>query len=701
VEASHLVLLAIILLTALALLMSGIAIMFQIRRDRLPDATRFENIRELRAQAEQLLAERRAELSTVEQKIQQRDRLIAEVAALEAQRTAISAELATLGDARREIEEVKSEAAQAAADLARVSHELTEKRAELERITAECDPGRVADLKIEMERLQDERGQLELQLAALRVERDGALQKIEEARAAQAVDAAREVKRDQLLEEIKGLDEHQLVAEQLRLEVTQLRTARDELAEEVDRLGARKFERERLLEDIKGLEEQQEKFDHLKSEVGRVRSRRDELAEEVDRLAARKERIADAVAGQPVGSVDPRDLLNDLIKVPTSLELPAISRRSSRQEPEALNAVLGYLRAYNLDFSTRTLLAFHTALKINDHSQLTVLAGVSGTGKSLLPRRYAEAVGFHFLQVAVEPRWDSPQDLLGFYNYIEKNYRATDLARILMHMDPYNSNRPAGTDRTDHVALVLLDEMNLARVEYYFSEFLSRLEARPRYEDVGDERKRIDAMIPIDIRGLVKPISLFPSHNVLFAGTMNDDESTQALSDKVLDRSNILQFAAPREFPQLSVVNGVERPNEAQSFRSWRTWIRSASTLNGANRQLVESVVSKLADIMEECGRPFGHRLRDAMIAYVANYPSLNSGAPDFRVPLADQIEFRILPKLRGLEIDSHREALDNLDKLLRGDLNDWMMADRLAEARERQARGTGLFVWRGLTRER
>src|SRR4051812_4340630 len=69
VDASHIVLPAIILLTTLALVMSGIAIMFQIRRDRLPDATRFENIRELRAQEEQLLAERKAELSIVEQKI--------------------------------------------------------------------------------------------------------------------------------------------------------------------------------------------------------------------------------------------------------------------------------------------------------------------------------------------------------------------------------------------------------------------------------------------------------------------------------------------------------------------------------------------------------------------------------------------------------------------------------------------------------
>jgi hypothetical protein len=86
------------------------------------------------------------------------------------------------------------------------------------------------------------------------------------------------------------------------------------------------------------------------------------------------------------------------------------------------------------------------------------------------------------------------------------------------------------------------------------------------------------------------------------------------------------------------------------------------------------------------------------MVAYVANYPSLDGA--DWRLPLSDQIEFRILPKLRGLEVDSHREAFDDLENVIRDDLDDGVFADRFAELREKQAKGTGLFVWRGLTRE-
>src|SRR5271157_4198844 len=168
-------------------------------------------------------------------------------------------------------------------------------------------------------------------------------------------------------------------------------------------------------------------------------------------------------------------------------------------------------------------------------------------------------------------------------------------------MDPYATVRRGenGKDRTDHMSLVLLDEMNLARVEYYFSEFLSRLEVRPRYENGLDDSRRRDALIPIDIRGLQETISLFPSHNVLFAGTMNDDESTQALSDKVLDRGNIMQFAAPRNFANQMIGNVVERPHEAQSFASWRNWVKSPAALQRACLDEAKDVIAQLANIME------------------------------------------------------------------------------------------------------
>ena len=130
-----------------------------------------------------------------------------------------------------------------------------------------------------------------------------------------------------------------------------------------------------------------------------------------------------------------------------------------QSEADALEDVHHYLRDLKLSYDRRTVTAFHTALKINDTSQLTVLAGVSGTGKSLLPRRYAEAMGHALRPIAVEPRWDSPQILLGFYNYIEKRYRATDLARSLHPLwTRTNTATLADAAFRDQMMLVLLDE---------------------------------------------------------------------------------------------------------------------------------------------------------------------------------------------------------------------------------------------------
>ncbi|RWK87960.1 MAG: chromosome segregation ATPase-like protein [Mesorhizobium sp.] len=705
-DSTTLVLPSLLALTALAVLMSGIATMFQIRRARLPDATRYEHVRELRAQEEGLLAQRRAELSVVEQKIQERDRLIAEVSALEERRNATNAELSNLESARSEIDEVKQQASAAAADLATVTEQLESRRAELQRVDAELDPSKMAERKLEIERLTEELRTLESAMPALRAERDAALRIVEEARSFEARQAVLERELDRLQTEIESLE---VDADELREAETQLKRLREDLSRVADELGRTEARRDRLQGDIEELEAHGEaaralrsQVQELSAELGQKRTRRDELAEEVDKLVARRETLVSESAGAGIGDVDEAVILEDLTKFPPCLEFPAQLRHGPRTEAEALHTVSTYLQNHGLAYSGRTVRAFHTALKINDSAQLTVLAGVSGTGKSLLPRRYAEAMGMHFLQIAVEPRWDSPQDLLGFYNYIEKKYRATDLARLLVHMDPFREVELAGQphERKDHMALVLLDEMNLARVEYYFSEFLSRLEARPRFSEADDERKRKDAMIPIDIRGLRKSLSLFPAHNVLFAGTMNDDESTQALSDKVLDRGNIMQFAAPREFQTITQRHEVGRPDEVQSFKSWRTWVRQPDRLPDAERSNADQVIKELAEIMESCGRPFGHRLRDAILAYTANYPASGSGGSDVRIPLADQVELRILPKLRGLEIQSHADAFDRLEKLMRDQLGDGVFSDRLADLRDKQANGTGLFVWRGLTRE-
>lgn len=695
-DPGSLTLVVIIALLALGVVGMSAAIAYTARAQRLPAAAAYEDIYERLGSTQSALKAKQDELREVEQKIHDRDRYAAEAAFLERKIEELNQQYTNLGAARAEIEEVKAEAAAVAAEKAKHEQDRNALREEVERMQAELDPARIERLRQEQEDLRREIDALNAQAGPLRAERDTALRALAEV----------------------GAQEARLAA--IGNRITELEAAaqqrRDELAE-LDRTTAEAREAQgALLANLRGAEaalaaarastdEQARKKEDLSAELVRLTAEtrslealRDVLRKEIQGLGGRG---GDASASSgPVSPEMRAELLKDLVTEPVSLKLPAHLRNATRSESDALHEVDRYLAASGLRFSRRTLRGFHTALKINDTAQITVLAGVSGTGKSLLPRRYAEAMGIHFLQIAVEPRWDSPQDLLGFYNYVEKTYRATELARLLAHLDPWGNAdlRKDTPDRQGHMAIVLLDEMNLARVEYYFSEFLSRLEARPTWSPDLVKDKAKDAFIPVDIRGLDNPPMLFPAHNILFVGTMNDDESTQSLSDKVLDRGNVLQFPAPSDFAAPKQSQGT--PAEvAQKFSEWRGWVKKPDEIGEAQQRLVADAIGKLAGIMQAFGRPFGHRLNQAIRAYVANYPHEGNADRDVRIPLADQVEFRILPKLRGIEIDTHREAFDRLETLVRDTLDDKDLAAKIASNREEQAASAGLFVWRGLSR--
>ncbi len=310
------------------------------------------------------------------------------------------------------------------------------------------------------------------------------------------------------------------------------------------------------------------------------------------------------------------------------------------------------LMKYGFEFNERMLNAFHTGLKCADATPLVVLAGISGTGKSLLPELYAHYAGMNFLSVPVQPRWDGPQDLMGFYNYMEQRYKATELCRFLWQADSWNNADGEAFFTEDALNIVLLDEMNLARVEYYFSDFLSKLEQR-RGIDSSDELQRQKAEILLECgagQGELGKRSLFVDDNVFFVGTMNEDETTQMLSDKVVDRSNLLRFgrpaqlrAAPRKGEFLTSLEKCPRVTK----KIWKNW--QDIEINEAHRYSDE--IRILNEAFSSVGRPFGHRVTQSIAAYLAYYPkSANSDLAE-QYAFADQIEMKLLPKLNGLEL--------------------------------------------------
>jgi hypothetical protein len=181
---------------------------------------------------------------------------------------------------------------------------------------------------------------------------------------------------------------------------------------------------------------------------------------------------------------------------------------------------------------------------------------------------------------------------------------------------------------------------------------------------------------------------------------MNDDESTQALSDKVLDRGNIMQFPAPAIFERPQEQKQQQQFDGHLGFSEWRGWIRKPDFVDPAEAQKIQDIINRLADIMRRCGRPFGHRLNEAVMTYVANYPKSSVGKLRIEEALADQIELRILPKLRGVVVDEgeNRQALEDVVTLLRNDLHDSGFANHLQTM---LAADMSQFSWRGLDRSR
>jgi len=627
---------------------------------------------------------------------------------------------ASLGDKRRERDELREE-----------MKTLRVEQAEIQR--HQLDAQHWQSLAEQAKRDYDNRQELVDEVEELRSKHENAANDLA-ARNEEIDDLVR--KRNALGEEIGDIEARRDEAERLNREIEDKQERLDEIREalskeedlreamyqarfEVDQLARRKADLEndleKLPEEVEGLTEEKQK---LQEEVDRLRRVRDELRdieEKIEHLLSRKsaleakieefEKQRDDLHGELIVHA-PADVeklpeevalraVEDLWREPSCLFDQGVMILKDRwevdSEHEALEGVSSYLDELGLKFESDLIKQFHTSLKISRISPLTVLAGISGTGKSLLPQRYAEAMGIPFLKVAVQPSWDSPQDLLGFYNYLEKSYKATELARAMIFMDPNSvvTEHLSQTTR-DHLLLVLLDEMNLARVEYYFSEFLSRLEGRP---DPGEGRgdilrpSRINIDVPLS---KAKSVSIYPGHNTLFVGTMNEDESTQSLSEKVLDRGNAIRFKRPHSLVTRLGQPPIQPREEFLEFDTWASWYRCDLPEN--KTATLNDNVNTLNEHLETLGRPFGFRVYQAIYAYAANHPDFEDTASEDRA-LSEMMTMRILPKLRGIELGtSEQRAVNEIAGLVRDKLNDEELATLIISSIGED----GMFTWRG-----
>lgn len=290
---------------------------------------------------------------------------------------------------------------------------------------------------------------------------------------------------------------------------------------------------------------------------------------------------------------------------------------------EAIQQVKAYISARGFAYKDKLIENFFLSLK---SKPFVILAGISGTGKTRLVRLFAEAIGAEYRLVPVRPDWSDGSDLFGHYD-LNGSFVSGPVCECfqLAYEKP---NKPV---------FLCLDEMNLARVEYYFSDFLSILETRERQDDgriTTDRIAQYEKGIP---------------DNLYIVGTVNMDETTFPFSKKVLDRANTIEFSHVDLIPSFDGSDlAPERLQLPNSFLRADYLILNRDCVH--ERQYVLEIcaqLQKINQILERANAHVGYRVRDEIVFYLLSNRQegnllTNSEAMD------NAIMQKLLPRIQG-----------------------------------------------------
>ena len=278
-------------------------------------------------------------------------------------------------------------------------------------------------------------------------------------------------------------------------------------------------------------------------------------------------------------------------------------------------------------------------------SKLIILEGISGTGKTSLAYALGKFFCFDSAIIPVQPSWKDRSELLGYYNEFTKRFNESEFLKALY----------IATYRKD-LNVIVLDEMNLARIEYYFAEFLSVMEMREKDSWIIDLIASVDKNDP---KHLVDGKLLVPQ-NIIFIGTANNDDSTFTISDKVYDRAVSLFFDD----------KGRPFDSEAQEPMSI-PYAQLEALFNEAIKQFTisQAMMSKFEDLDNFVIRKFKLAFGNRILKQIESFVPVYVGCGGSEVDAFDFIfTNKILKKFESLNIaflkDELRELSAYLDKL-------------------------------------
>ena len=313
---------------------------------------------------------------------------------------------------------------------------------------------------------------------------------------------------------------------------------------------------------------------------------------------------------------------------------PAMQRMPASIPIADIEAAVAALGGYYPNGEVRR---FHAALNFLRHKHFVILSGLSGTGKTQLALKYARAVhGLNsntapdplIFECPVRPEWTDPTGLTGYFDVLTNRYVVpTFLEAVLV-----------ATAHGTSPVFVILDEMNLARVEYYLSDVLSCMETEGALQ-LHSNGVPLEGTTGASIRAeLPLPANLF------IIGTINVDETTNPVSDKVLDRASVINMSA------------VDVPGFLASLEGRFPGLKAA-------RAASEAKLTEINSLMQQHNLGFGYRLIEEFVRYHAfDAEHLANAVEDVTDQLLVQ---KVLVKLRGAE--KQRTLLTGLGKACAG----------------------------------
>lgn len=337
--------------------------------------------------------------------------------------------------------------------------------------------------------------------------------------------------------------------------------------------------------------------------------------------------------------------VSSIITEQTQIDISELEDKHAIQQNDHFSEQNEFIERFNqltirskLHYSKRDLWNFHTAM-LGD--SLVVLAGLSGTGKSQLVTSYAKALQLSDTQIkfiSVRPFWEDDSDLLGYADTVNSVYRPGDSGLIDALLE--------ASRHKENIYMVCFDEMNLARVEHYFSQFLSVLEMEPNTRKIKLYNEDLENKL---YNSSTYPSTIEVGQNILFVGTINTDESTHQFSDKVLDRSNIISLELV-PFHEISEVN-----DYIQSDQKKRNQLKYDDFKNFKNSNPTNGLTQKekemfwklhLAINSKDKNIGIGWRILKQIDEYLKNLPVQNDLSRKEAIDI--QLVQRVLSKIRG-----------------------------------------------------